>query len=324
MRVFILLLTVLIAAAIAFAVMLGIGASVGTITTTALDGERPPRTWEEVFAAPAAVKVTAFVTGWVEAGPDILIDPSNPRTPEAYRKRIWVPSPAYLIEHPLHGRVLLDTGVKAGDCAYGTPPAYWVPCRNTADSDAVSQLKGLGFTPRDLRYIVVSHFHGDHVSGLGALLAGGAPAVVTTRAEIDVIESPFRVVSGFEASMLQADFKAVLVDQLMQPMPIVGTAADLFGDGSLWLIPAPGHTAGHLAALINARPKPLLLTFDTAHLRANFDLDIIPGTHTDRAAAEASLAKLRAFAKAHPELQVVFGHEPSQWEGRGRTFALVP
>lgn len=39
--------------------------------------------------------VTAYVTGWVEAGPEILLDSHDPRLPERERHRRWVPSIAY-------------------------------------------------------------------------------------------------------------------------------------------------------------------------------------------------------------------------------------
>lgn len=331
MRIVVILAVVIAAFAAGFAALIGVGAPIASISA-----EPTPRAaaqlrdWSQVFAHPTALKVTAFVTGWVEAGPEILIDASNARTPAAYRKKIWVPSVAYLVENPTQGRLLFDTGLKAGDCAYGTHPLYWVPCRNAPGSDAVSQLAKLGLKPSDLRYVVVSHFHGDHVSGLAALLKGGARQLVTSRAEIEGVKSAFRIFSGYEAAMLKQSFNAVLVDNALVPMPIVGSAADLFGDGSIWLIPVPGHTAGQLAAIVNAEGGPLLLTFDASHLKAGFDLGVIPGAHVDRRAAEQSLAKLRAFAAAFPQLKVIYGHEPSQWEGQvtvrltGQDAAVAP
>lgn len=326
MRYALILLAALAAVGTGLAAVIGIYASIGNV---AIDdapspGSARPRDWNEVFANPIDLKVTAFVTGWVEAGPEILIDATNPRTPDAYRKKIWVPSIAYLVEHPAKGRVLLDTGLKAGNCTYGTEPLYWVPCRNSLGSDAVSQLAAVGFKPSDLSLVVVSHFHGDHVSGLAALLRGGAGRIVTSRAEIEGVKSAFRIFSGYESSMLKNDFNALLVDKMLIAMPIVGAAADLFGDGSIWLIPVPGHTHGQLATLINAKSGPLLLTFDASHLKAGFDLGVIPGAYVDRAVAEGSLAKLRALASTFPQIKVVYGHEPSQWSERQVRVQLSP
>jgi glyoxylase-like metal-dependent hydrolase (beta-lactamase superfamily II) len=70
---------------------------------------------------------------------------------------------------------------------------------------------------------------------------------------------------------LGADMNVVAINRRFQTMPLVGHAADFFGDGSVWLIPTPGHTRGHISMLINTRPCATLLTFDAAHLAADFE-----------------------------------------------------
>jgi hypothetical protein len=121
-------------------------------------------------AGTGRVEVTAFVTGWVEAPANILIDQSDPDTPSDLNGALWVPSLAYAVTHPEHGVAILDTGLRAGSCEYGLRPVYWVPCRNQPDSDLVSQLKAGGIRSDEIRFIVLSHFHGDHISGLSRLL----------------------------------------------------------------------------------------------------------------------------------------------------------
>lgn len=274
-----------------------------------------PRDWQQTLAQAPVVKLTAFVTGWVKAGPEILIDASDPKTPAELKRNIWVPSLSYLLEHPTQGRALLDTGLRAGRCDYGTEPLYWVPCRNSAGSDTLSQLRARGFDVKDIAWIVMSHFHGDHISGLENLLRLGSPKIVTTREEIDDVQSFWRPLWGYESEMLGADMRVAAVNGQLQSMPAEGKTADFFGDGSLWLIPTPGHTRGHLSMLVNTRPRPTLLTFDAAHLAADFELSITPGATVDRPAARASIARLHALAAAIPDLNVVYGHEPTQWRG---------
>jgi glyoxylase-like metal-dependent hydrolase (beta-lactamase superfamily II) len=275
----------------------------------------PAQDWRQVLARAPAVKLTAFVTGWVEAGPEILIDADDPRTPANLKRRLWVPSMAYLLEHPSQGRLLLDTGLRAGACAYGTRPLYWVPCRNQPGSDVAAQLRARGSSPKDLAWIVMSHFHGDHASGLEHLLHLGASKIATLQEEIDDVQGFWRPLLGYESEMLGADMQIVTVNALLQPMPQVGVAVDFLGDGSFWLIPTPGHTRGHLAMLANTRPRPTLMTFDAAHLAADFELGIAPGATVDHTAAHASIAKLRALAREIPDLVIVYGHEPTQWDG---------
>jgi N-acyl homoserine lactone hydrolase len=321
------LLAVLALALALFAAALGAAcAPIGAIRVVT----RPPAAephryepWDRILAAPTALRVTAFVTGWVEAGPEILIEASEQRVPDRYRQRMWVPSVAYLVEHPTHGRVLLDTGLRAGECAYGLPPFYWVPCRSHPGADLLSQLRARGIDPRSIGHVVISHFHGDHASGLAGLLAAGVGRVVTTQSEIAALETPLREAAGYPSAFFDRPMDVELVDAHVTTMPIVGRAVDFWGDGSLWLIPTSGHSAGHLSALINARDAPLLLTFDVAHLGAGFDLDVPPGWRVDDHDARDALTRLRALAARHPELRVIFGHEPSQWEGRGDAVLLA-
>ncbi len=295
--------------------------ALGTIGRVTISGLGPAaqsassQDWDEVLARAPVVKLTAFVTGWVEAGPEILIDASDPKTPADLKRNIWVPSISYLVEHPSQGHALLDTGLRSGRCDYGTEPLYWVPCRNSPGSDAVSQLRARGLGVKDIAWIVTSHFHGDHVSGLENLLRLGSPKIATTMEEITDVQSFWRPIWGYESEMLGADMNVVTVNGRFQTMPLVGHAADFFGDGSLWLIPTPGHTRGHVSMLINTRPRATLLTFDAAHLAADFELSIAPGAVVDKTAARASIAKLHALASAIPNVQVIYGHEPAQWTG---------
>jgi glyoxylase-like metal-dependent hydrolase (beta-lactamase superfamily II) len=92
-------------------------------------------------------------------------------------------------------------------------------------------------------------------------------------------------------------------------MPPLGRALDLLGDGSLWAIATPGHSAGHVTYLVNAETGPVLLVGDASHTAWGFAHDVAPGKVVDAAAARASLARLRAFTTQFPQVRVVYGHE---------------
>lgn len=126
--------------------------------------------------------VTAYVTGEVLAGPGILIDPDVEGVPAEYGENIWVPAVSYLVTHPSGQMLLMDAGLRAGDCAYRVVLLIEIGCRNAPGQDAVSQLQADGV--EELDYLLVSHFHGDHVSGLAAVLAAYDPVVLTTRGEL--------------------------------------------------------------------------------------------------------------------------------------------
>ena len=268
--------------------------------------------WADVLASPASIRVTALVTGWVTAGPEILIDADDPRVPDELRRELRVPSIAFLVEHPNGSRILLDAGVRSGDCSYGLRPVYWVPCENSVGGDAISQLRERNLDVADIDYVIMSHFHGDHVSGLQRILEKASIPVVTTRDEIVAATRAFAFLGGYQSDMLATPMDVRVVDAHMKQMPIVGDAVDFFGDGSLWLISTPGHSPGHLSVFVNSN-EPTLFTFDTSHLDFGFENGVPPGATWDKQQAELSLSRLRRFAESFPLIKVVTGHEPSKW-----------
>lgn len=281
----------------------------------------PPAGWDEVLAHPVPLEVVAYVTGEVLAGDGILIDADKPGVPARYREDIWVPSVAYLVRHPSGRTLLMDAGLRAGPCGYRVLLLIEIGCRNQPGADALSRLAADGVHRLD--HLLVSHFHGDHVSGLAALLKAHDPLVLTTHGEIDAVRSPLRELSGYKRDQLTGGMKVVPADAAWLDMPHLGKVADLYGDGSVWLLSTPGHTPGHLSALLNLPGGPLLFTFDAAHLQATFAHVAPGGLWWDPELGARSIERLRAFAEAYPQTRIIYGHEPAQWAGKGPRVVLA-
>lgn len=272
-----------------------------------------PQSWADVLAAPADLDVTAYVTGDVFAGGGVLIDPTVEGVPEGLGDDQWAPSLSYLVTHPSGQRVLLDAGVRAGECSYRILVVLDFPCRNKPGQDVVSQLAAEGVDGID--FVVATHFHGDHASGLGPVMARYDPVVIASAAEIEALKSPLRETQGYRYEQFAADMRVEAADTGFIEMPHIGKAADLFGDGSVWLLATPGHTPGHMSVFLNAASGPILMTFDAAHLEATYRYNAPGGLGADLEVASGSISKLKALADAIPGVRLVFGHEPSQWEG---------
>ncbi|MEO1656133.1 MAG: N-acyl homoserine lactonase family protein [Pseudomonadota bacterium] len=307
------LLVVVIAALAAFPLLgCAVWRPIGTVTLV-----QPPLSpateGKNQHTYDSGIEAYAFVTGWVQAPAYILIDQQAAGLPDHLKKAQWVPSVAYMVRHPEQGVVVLDTGLRAGECAYGLRPIYWVPCRHEPGDDLVSQLETLGVRGEDVRYIIASHLHGDHISGLDALLRyTGAPVAVTTKS-LEDLQSPFRALYGVPPEMLARDMNALVIDERWHPDPALGQSFDVFGDGSLLLFETPGHTKGHISAVLELETDMFLLTFDAAHLRANLSLQIPSGSVASRDDAVASLAALQTLADQRTDATIIYGHEPTQW-----------
>jgi len=92
---------------------------------------------------------------------------------------------------------------------------------------------------------------------------------------------------------------------------------DLFGDGSVVMLPTHGHTPGHTSVLINAQNGSWLVVGDAAWHERHWAEPVPKGTMTrlvledDPKAAELALLRIHAWAKADPDLNVMAGHEAS-------------
>jgi N-acyl homoserine lactone hydrolase len=82
-----------------------------------------------------------------------------------------LPIYAFLIEHP-EGLIVVDTGETARVAERGYFP-WWHPYFHFAVREWVQpeeeigpQMRALGFDPRDVRWVLLTHLHTDHAGGL--------------------------------------------------------------------------------------------------------------------------------------------------------------
>lgn len=167
------------------------------------------------------------------------------------------PSLAGLIEHPTEGLILFDTGY---DPAFLTATApfperfyrWATPVALQPEETVAAWLARLGRKPDEVRAIVLSHFHGDHVAGLHHFPKA---RIFAARAGYSAIarQSRFgRVASGVLTALLPADldtrarwFEDCPAVDLSRAYAPFTRGADLFGDGSLIAVELPGHCPGH-------------------------------------------------------------------------------
>lgn len=185
--------------------------------------------------------------------------------------RSTLPVNVFVVDHP-DGLVLFDAGLRArpGSAEYlpGHHPFLRLARFEVApDEEAPAQLERLGVSPEDVRLIVLSHLHTDHVAGVACFPA----------AEVVVSPDEWRRAQGLGGRLrgyVPADL-AGLSPRLLRfdrpaPRPFV-RCDDVLGDGSLLAVATPGHTQGHVALLVAAAGGPVLLAGDVAHTPAELD-----------------------------------------------------
>ena len=90
---------------------------------------------------------------------------------------------------------------------------------------------------------------------------------------------------------------------------------DVFGDGSVVLVPTPGHTAGHQSLRVITETGPVFLAADACYFRRSLDELAAPSFGFD---LDQQRASMRLIAEMeHAGATLVFGHDPDQWSGLG-------
>ncbi len=267
-------------------------------------------------------RVSVISTGQVRIRPQH--ERSN-RTPLAwwlFTSRQWTaprPINVYVIEHR-DGLVLFDTGQ---DRRSVTDPDYFpggaarLPYRRLAqfdipaDQTLTAQLGRLGYSPADVTVAILSHLHQDHIGGLPEL--DGARILVGAE-EWATLEKPLPELNGLMTRHIRLpglDWEQVkfspLADASLQPFD---TGHDVFGDGSLVLLPTPGHTPGSLSLLLRQEGlAPMLFVGDLTYDVHLFDEEHVPGVGSRRDLL-ASTRRVKTLRSRLPGLVVAAAHDP--------------
>jgi glyoxylase-like metal-dependent hydrolase (beta-lactamase superfamily II) len=212
--------------------------------------------------------------------------------------------PCYLIRHP-DGDLIWDTGLPEaiGDMPNGiSPPGF--PAHMTVPVKLTAQLAQLNLTPADIEFVSFSHMHSDH-TGNGNLFAHS-----TWIADVDERTRMFDAAHRADPT----DFNNYNQLENAETRLIEGDADfDVFGDGSVTIVQAPGHTPGHTVLLVRLpNAGPILLTGDMWHLAESRERRTVPRFNTDRAQTLASMDKVERIA-SETGARVIRQHVPEDF-----------
>ena len=166
----------------------------------------------------------------------------------------------------------------------------------------VSQLALLGLGAGDVTHVANSHFHFDHCGGNEFFPRA---TFLVQRPELEAARRP-GFVPGYSPSPI--DF-----DHPLDYRTIDGEH-DVFGDGTVILLPTYGHTPGHQSLLVRAgKGGRIVCASDACYTRENMGRDVLPNILWNASVMRDSLATLRKL-RDQDGATMFYGHDPAQWD----------
>lgn len=234
----------------------------------------------EAATPPANLRLYVFDCGRLDI-PDIT--PYQLKRDEIATNVMSVP--CFLVVHPM-GTLMWDVGAVPDrlipQSGTGTLRQY-----GSSGKRLVDQMAAIGYAPKDITYLALSHYHWDHV-GNANLFAGSTWLVRPLEREIMFADPPSPRTEAENFSALKNSRTIIIRDK----------DYDVFGDGSVVIKSAPGHSPDHQVLFLKlARTGPVLLSGDLYHYPEERTLNRVPMTDYNPAQTAASRAAIDAFLK---------------------------
>ena len=204
-----------------------------------------------------------------------------------------LPIYAWLIEHS-EGLILVDSGDTAA-----APPSPLIPTKPhiEPEDELPARLRKLGVRPQDIRLVVMTHLHSDHVNGLAGL---PKQRVLASAAELREAHS----LSGRLLARLTihppAWFAPTPIAFAPQPIGAFMHSYSLTQAGDVRAVPTPGHTRGHLSVIVQDGDIDLFLAGDVTYSQKALLAQQQQGPCTDVVGHRDTLARVLRHIHERP------------------------
>ncbi len=231
-----------------------------------------------------------------------------------------------LVRHPA-GDLLIDTGSSShyDQEISGFPFATWLKLKSLAgqlkpEVPLPDLLRRIGEEPAKLRWAIPSHAHLDHAGGLMDL--PDLP-VLLAREELQFAADPIVQSKGYVISVHTQKFPPVAAPTLrFEPAPYetFDESADLYGDGSVVVVPLRGHTPGSVGIFVNLSPtRRLFYVGDAVDDERGFKERvgkslILQDSDNDMALANQVVGRLNELHEKVPGLAIIPAHGRSAYK----------
>lgn len=185
-----------------------------------------------------------------------------------------------LILHPEKGWILFDTGYaeRFYDVTKNFPNKIYAKITKVfvkTEDEIQWQLNSFGIKVSDIKHVIISHFHADHIGGLkdfnNAQFYCSRPAYK----QMKNMPSFLGVTKGILKDLIPADFDSRLrfIEDIALPNhdEIFGVKYDLWGDTSMYIYDLPGHAAGQIGMQVQTTKNNYFLVSDACWYKKSFE-----------------------------------------------------
>jgi glyoxylase-like metal-dependent hydrolase (beta-lactamase superfamily II) len=222
-----------------------------------------------------------------------------------------LPIGCWLIEHP-EGLIMVDTG----ESSHANDPGYqprWHPfmqfCERRwvkPEEEVGPQLRALGFDPLVVRWAVMTHMHGDHAGGIGHFPNS---EILVSKPEADAALAWTGPMSGYLNMHYPDWLKPKIVSFSDGPWESFESSTTLTKDGRIHLVPAPGHTPGHMAVIAETDGHCVLMAGDATYSEQGLLRGDVDGVAESALIHHDTTRRLRELCKRRPTV-TQFAHDP--------------
>jgi glyoxylase-like metal-dependent hydrolase (beta-lactamase superfamily II) len=230
-----------------------------------------------------------------------------------------------LVKHPA-GDLLIDTGnsMHFDDEIENYPALLHLKLKNLAgqlnpEVPLPELMRLVGGDPTKIRWVILSHVHLDHAGGLMDL---PRVPVLLTREELQYAFDPAVQAKGFVIPAHAQRFPPVDAPTLKfdpHPYETFDESNDLYGDGSVVVVPLRGHTPGSVGIFVNLDPhRRLFYVGDAVDEERGFQDRVgksllLRDSDNDAGRANEIVAKLNQLHQMVPELTIIPAHGRSAY-----------
>lgn len=243
-------------------------------------------------------------------------------------KNIHFPALFFLIKHPSKGYIVMDTGYASHflNETKRFPYSFYAkttPLHFSEEESASHQLVKMGIHPNEIRYLFISHFHGDHIAGLKDF--PNATFICSKKAYDFLIDKQgiSALKHAFIPGLLPENFNERVL--FIEDTPFAScvknrsfkqffpTVYDLFGDGTLLSVDLSGHAIGQFGLFFQYEEQEVFLIADASWDSESFRHYTLPSKLAELILYDVTLFKktlytIHQFYQQSPDTIIIPSH----------------